>query len=41
VASGIDADARVRQVYVLSGLLAAFAGWMLAGRVGSIQANLG
>ena len=41
IASGIDADARVRQVYVLSGLLAAFAGWMLAGRVGSIQANLG
>ena len=41
IASGIDADKRVRQVYVLSGLLAAFAGWMLAGRVGSIQANLG
>lgn len=41
IASGIDADARVRQVYVLSGLLAALAGWMLAGRVGSIQANLG
>ncbi|WP_395685965.1 ABC transporter permease [Aestuariivirga sp.] len=41
IASGIDADARIRQVYVLSGLLAALAGWMLAGRVGSIQANLG
>ncbi|WP_395662201.1 ABC transporter permease [Aestuariivirga sp.] len=41
IASGIDADARVRQVYVLSGLLAALGGWMLAGRVGSIQANLG
>ncbi len=41
IASGIDADRRVRQVYVLSGLLAALAGWMLAGRVGSIQVNLG
>lgn len=41
VASGIDADSRVRQVYMISGLLAAFAGWMLAGRVASIQVNLG
>jgi ribose/xylose/arabinose/galactoside ABC-type transport system permease subunit len=41
VASGIDAEARIRQVYLLSGLLAAFAGWMLAGRVASIQVNLG
>lgn len=41
VASGIDAEARIRQVYMLSGLLAAFAGWMLAGRVASIQVNLG
>jgi ribose/xylose/arabinose/galactoside ABC-type transport system permease subunit len=41
VASGVDADARIRQVYMLSGLLAAFAGWMLAGRVASIQVNLG
>ena len=41
VASGVDADRWVRQVYVLSGLLAAFAGWMLAGRVASIQVNLG
>jgi len=41
VASGIDADRRIRQVYMLSGLLAAFGGWMLAGRVASIQVNLG
>ncbi len=40
-ALGIDAARRIRQVYLLSGLLAAFAGWMLAGRVVSIQANLG
>jgi ribose/xylose/arabinose/galactoside ABC-type transport system permease subunit len=41
IASGIDADRRVRQVYMISGLLAAFGGWMLAGRVASIQVNLG
>jgi simple sugar transport system permease protein len=41
IASGIEADRRVRQVYMLSGLLAAFGGWMLAGRVASIQVNLG
>jgi ribose/xylose/arabinose/galactoside ABC-type transport system permease subunit len=41
IASGIDADRRIREVYVISGFLAAFAGWMLAGRVGSIQVNLG
>jgi ribose/xylose/arabinose/galactoside ABC-type transport system permease subunit len=41
IASGINADKRVRQVYVLSGFLAALAGWMLAGRVASIQVNLG
>ncbi len=41
VASGIDADRRLRQVYVLSGVLAALAGWMLAGRVVSVQVNLG
>jgi simple sugar transport system permease protein len=38
---GIDADRRIRQVYMISGLLAALAGWMLAGRVVSIQSNLG
>lgn len=41
VASGIDADKRIRQVYVVSGVLAAFAGWMLAGRVASVQVDLG
>jgi len=41
IASGIDADRRVRQVYVLSGAMAAIGGWMLAGRVVSIQVNLG
>jgi ribose/xylose/arabinose/galactoside ABC-type transport system permease subunit len=41
IASGIDADLRVRQVYMISGALAAFGGWMLAGRVASIQVNLG
>jgi len=41
IASGIDANRRVRQVYMISGLLAAFAGIMLAGRVASIQPNLG
>jgi ribose/xylose/arabinose/galactoside ABC-type transport system permease subunit len=41
IASGIDADKRVRQVYIISGMLAAFGGWMLAGRVASIQVNLG
>lgn len=41
IASGIDADKRIRQVYVISGMLAAFGGWMLAGRVASIQVNLG
>jgi len=41
VASGINANLRVRQVYVVSGTLAALAGWMLAGRVVSVQVNLG
>ena len=41
IASGVNADGRVRQAYVISGVLAAFAGWMLAGRVASIQVNLG
>lgn len=41
IASGIDADRRIRQVYMISGGLAALAGIMLAGRVASIQTNLG
>jgi ribose/xylose/arabinose/galactoside ABC-type transport system permease subunit len=41
IASGVDADKRIRQVYIISGMLAALGGWMLAGRVASIQVNLG
>ncbi len=41
LASGIDPDKRVRQVYMISGLLAALAGWMLAGRISSVQSDLG
>lgn len=41
LASGVDPDRRVRQAYVISGAMAAFAGWMLAGRLGSVQQNLG
>lgn len=41
VASGIDANRRVRQVYMISGFLAALGGLILAGRVGSVQVNLG
>jgi len=40
-ALGINVGRRIRQVYLLSGLLAALAGWMLAGRVVSVQSNLG
>jgi len=40
-ASGINPERRIRQVYLISALLAAFAGWMLAGRVGSVQGTLG
>lgn len=41
LASGINPDRRILQVYVLSGLLAAFAGWVLAGRVQAVPLNLG
>jgi ribose/xylose/arabinose/galactoside ABC-type transport system permease subunit len=41
LASGIDPNKRIRQVYLISGFMAAFAGWMLAGRVGSVQGDLG
>jgi ribose/xylose/arabinose/galactoside ABC-type transport system permease subunit len=41
IASGIDANKRIRQVYMISGFLAALAGIMMAGRVGSVQVNLG
>jgi len=41
LASGIDPDKRIRQVYMISGFLAALAGWMLAGRISSVQSDLG
>jgi len=41
LASGIDPDRRILQAYVLSGLLASLAGWMLAGRVQAVPINLG
>jgi ribose/xylose/arabinose/galactoside ABC-type transport system permease subunit len=41
IASGIDANRRIRQVYMISGFLAALAGIIMAGRVGSVQVNLG
>ena len=40
-ASGVDADRRIRQVYMVSGLIAAFAGWMFLGRLGSGVASMG
>ena len=41
IASGIDAGRRIRQVYMVSGFLAAMAGIMLAGRIASVQINAG
>ena len=41
IASGIDASRRIRQVYMISGFLAALAGIMLAGRIASVQINAG
>jgi simple sugar transport system permease protein len=41
LASGINPDRLVVIVYVISGVMAAFAGWMQAGRLGSVQQNLG
>jgi simple sugar transport system permease protein len=41
IASGIDADKRIRQVYMVSGFLAALGGWMISGRVASVQVDLG
>ncbi len=40
-ASGIDDNRRIISVFVLSSVLAAFAGWMLAGRIQSVTTNLG
>jgi len=41
LASGIDPKKRIRQAYLVSGVLAGFAGWMMAGRLGAIVAGLG
>ena len=41
LAAGISPDRRIRQVYIISGILAAMAGWMLAGRTGVIVENMG
>jgi ribose/xylose/arabinose/galactoside ABC-type transport system permease subunit len=41
LAAGVDPDKRVRHVYLVSGLLAALAGWMLAGRLGVVVPGLG
>jgi ribose/xylose/arabinose/galactoside ABC-type transport system permease subunit len=41
LASGVDPDKRIRQVYIIAGFLAALAGWMLAGRLRSVIPNLG
>jgi len=40
-ASGIDTNKHILRVYMLSGLIAAFAGWMFIGRLGSGVANMG
>jgi simple sugar transport system permease protein len=40
-ASGVDPAKRIRQVYIIAGLLAAIGGWMLAGRLRSVIPNLG
>jgi len=41
LASGVDPNKRLRQVYIIAGLLAAIGGWMLAGRLRSVIPNLG
>jgi ribose/xylose/arabinose/galactoside ABC-type transport system permease subunit len=41
LASGVDPDKRIRQVYIIAGFLAAVAGWMLTGRLRSVIPNLG
>jgi ribose/xylose/arabinose/galactoside ABC-type transport system permease subunit len=41
LAAGINPDRRILQVYIISGLLAAFAGWMMAGRTGVVVQNMG
>ena len=39
-ASGVNPERRIRQVYLISALLAAFAGWMLGGRITAVPPNL-
>jgi len=41
LASGINSDEIVRKVYLISGLLAAFAAWMQLGRIGVAMEQLG
>ena len=41
LAAGIDPDKRIRHAYLLSGLLAALAGWLLAGRIGVVNPRMG
>lgn len=41
LASGVDPERRIRQVYIIAGLLAAIGGWMLAGRTRSVVPNMG
>jgi ribose/xylose/arabinose/galactoside ABC-type transport system permease subunit len=40
-ASGIDVNKRILQSYLLSSLLAVFAGWILSARLGSVVTSLG
>jgi ribose/xylose/arabinose/galactoside ABC-type transport system permease subunit len=41
LASGVRPDRRIIQVYMLSGLLAAFAGWMLSARLTNAMSSMG
>jgi len=41
LASGVDVDRRVRHAYLVSGVLAAFAGWVMAGRLGAVFPGMG
>jgi ribose/xylose/arabinose/galactoside ABC-type transport system permease subunit len=41
LASGVRPEARIIQVYMISGLLAAFAGWMLSARLTNAMSSMG
>ena len=41
LASGVRPESRIIQVYMLSGLLAAFAGWMLSARLTNAMSSMG